>query len=172
VEFTPLAERLGPKRTVLLLNDLFARFDHAAARLGVEKIETTGDGYLAVAGAPEALDRHAEAAAEFALEVLAACRETSLPEGSHVQVRVGIHTGPIFAGVIGKSRFHYKIFGETVNTATRVQSHATPGRILVSDNTYKRLDGKYLLEERGLVHLKGHGPMRTFWLDSTMRGTR
>ena len=172
VEFTPLAERLGPKRTVLLLNELFARFDQSAARLGVEKIETTGDGYLAVAGAPEALDRHAEAVAEFALEVLVACSETRLPDGGQVEVRVGIHTGPVFAGVIGESRFHYKIFGETVNTASRVQSHAVQGRILVSENTYKRLRGKYTLEEHGVVELKGHGPMRTYWLISAMRGAR
>jgi class 3 adenylate cyclase len=164
VEFTPLAERLGPKRTVLLLNDLFARFDQAAARLGVEKIETTGDGYLAMAGAPEPLDHHPEAVAKFALEVLAACAETRTPEGDAVQVRIGIHTGPIFAGVIGESRFHYKIFGETVNTASRVQSHAQHGRILVSENTYKRLRGRFRLEEHGVVDLKGHGPMRTYWL--------
>jgi class 3 adenylate cyclase len=164
VEFTPLAERLGPKRTVLLLNDLFGRFDQAAARLGVEKIETTGDGYLAMAGAPEPLDHHPEAVARFALEVLVACRETRTPAGDAVQLRIGIHTGPIFAGVIGESRFHYKIFGETVNTASRVQSHAQHGRILVSENTYKRLHGKFRLEEHGVVELKGHGPMRAYWL--------
>lgn len=164
VEFTPLAERLGPKRTVLLLNDLFGRFDQAAARLGVEKIETTGDGYLAMAGAPEPLDHHPEAVAQFALDLLRACRETRLPEGDSVKVRIGIHTGPVFAGVIGESRFHYKIFGETVNTASRVQSHASHGRILVSENTYKRLQGKFRFEEHGVVDLKGHGPMRTYWL--------
>ena len=171
VEFTPLAERLGPKRTVLLLNDLFARFDQAAARLGVEKIETTGDGYLAVAGAPEPLDHHPEAVAQFALDLLVACRETRLPEGDSVKIRIGIHTGPVFAGVIGESRFHYKIFGETVNTASRVQSHAAHGRILVSQSTYKRLHGMYALEEHGVVELKGHGPMPTYWLLSPVRGS-
>ena len=166
VEFTPLAERLGPKRTVLLLNDLFRRFDQAALRLGVEKIETTGDGYLAVGGAPGALDQHVEAVADFALEVLAAARATRISEAEHVQIRVGMHTGPVFAGVIGESRFHYKIFGETVNTASRLQGLSKPGRVLVSEATYKRLQGAYVLEDHGTVDLKGHGPMRTYWLVS------
>jgi class 3 adenylate cyclase len=164
VEFTPLAERLGPKRTVLLLNELFRKFDQAALRLGVEKIETTGDGYLAVGGAPGALDNHAEAVALFALEVLEAARSTRISEAEHVQVRVGIHTGPVFAGVIGESRFHYKIFGETVNTASRIQALSQPGRVLVSEATYKRLQGVHRLQEHGTVDLKGHGPMRTYWL--------
>jgi class 3 adenylate cyclase len=164
VEFTPLAERLGPKRTVLLLNDLFGRFDQAAARLGVEKIETTGDGYLAVAGAPEPLDDHPAAVAEFALEAAAAARITHISATEHVEVRVGVHTGPVFGGVIGESRFHYKIFGETVNTASRIQAQSRPGRILVSENTYKRLQGTYALEEHATLDLKGHGPMRAYWL--------
>ena len=160
VEFTPLAERLGPKRTVLLLNDLFRRFDEAAARFGVEKIETTGDGYLAVAGAPRPLDDHPAAAADFALELVEAANALAVP------LRVGVHTGPIFGGVIGESRFHYKVFGDTVNTASRIQGQAEPGRILVSDISYKRLATTHVLEERGTIHLKGHGPMRTWWLAS------
>lgn len=164
MEFTPLSERLGPKRTVLLLNELFARFDQAAARLGVEKIETTGDGYLAVAGAPEPLDDHAAAAAEFALEVVQATRMARVSSSEQVEIRVGIHTGAVFGGVIGESRFHYKIFGETVNTASRIQAQSQSGRVLVSENTYKRIQGTYALEEHGTIELKGHGPMRTYWL--------
>jgi class 3 adenylate cyclase len=172
VEFTPLSERLGPKRTVLLLNELFRRFDQSALRLGVEKIETTGDGYLAVGGAPSALDDHAAAVAQFALEALEAARQTRVSETEHVQIRVGIHTGPVFGGVIGESRFHYKIFGETVNMASRVQSHARHGHILVSESTCKRLRPKYVLEEHGTVDLKGHGPMRTYWLAAPVGGAR
>jgi len=166
VDFTPLSERLGPKRMVLLLNDLFGKFDAVAARLGVEKIETTGDGYLAVGGAPEPLDNHPQAVAEFALALIEAARSTAVSASEHVQVRVGIHTGPIFGGVIGESRFHYKIFGETVNTASRIQGQARPGRILVSETTYKRIQATHALEEHGTVDLKGHGPMRTYWLVS------
>jgi class 3 adenylate cyclase len=161
VEFTPLAERIGPRRTVVLLNELFARFDQAAQRLGVEKIETTGDGYLAVAGAPQPLDRHAEAAARFALAAIDAARKA---ESEPVRIRVGIHTGPVYGGVVGESRFHYKLFGDTVNIASRVQSPSQEGRVLVSEATQKRLQGEFALEERGILDLKGHGPMRCYWL--------
>jgi class 3 adenylate cyclase len=164
VEFTPLSERLGPKRTVLLLNELFGRFDQAAARLGVEKIETTGDGYLAIGGAPEPLDNHPDAVADFALAAVEAARMTGASDMEHVQIRVGIHTGPVFAGVIGESRFHYKIFGETVNTASRIQAQSRPGRILVSETTFKRIRLSHILQEHGTLELKGHGPVRTFWL--------
>jgi class 3 adenylate cyclase len=165
VEFTPLSERLGPRRTVLLLNELFAKFDQAAARLGVEKIETTGDGYLAVGGAPAALDNHPEATADFALAMIDAARSTRISsENDHVHVRVGIHTGPVFAGVIGDSRFHYKIFGETVNVASRVQSQARAGTVLVSETTFKRIQRSHALREHATLELKGHGPMRMFWL--------
>jgi class 3 adenylate cyclase len=164
VGFTPLAEQLGPRKTVLLLNDLFRRFDQEARKCGVEKIETTGDGYLAVAGAPELLDDHPHAAARFARALIQAARETPAGTAEHVQIRIGVHTGPIFAGVVGESRFHYKIFGDTVNTASRIQSHARPGRILVSEVSYKRLHPGFSLAEHGIVELKGHGPMKTYWL--------
>jgi len=164
VEFTPLSERLGPKGTVLLLNDLFRRFDHAAAKLGIEKIETTGDGYLAVGGAPLPLDNHPEAVAEFADALFEAARVTAVSESEHVQIRIGIHTGPVFGGVIGESRFHYKVFGETVNIASRIQAQSRPGRALVSETTYKRIHHRYALEEHGTIELKGHGAMRTHWL--------
>lgn len=164
VEFTPLAERLGPKRTVLLLNDLFERFDQAARQYGVEKIETTGDGYLAVGGAPAPLENHAAAVADFALAAVQAARATSAAQSEEVRIRVGIHTGPVFGGVIGESRFHYKVFGETVNTASRIQGQSQPGRILVSEETYRRIRGTRRLQEHGIVQLKGHGPMRSYWL--------
>jgi class 3 adenylate cyclase len=172
VDFTPLSERRGPKGMVLLLNELFGKFDAAAARLGVEKIETTGDGYLAVGGAPEPLDHHPQAVAEFGLAVLDAARATRVSESEHVEVRVGIHTGPVFGGVIGESRFHYKIFGETVNVASRIQAQSRPGRVLVSETAYKRLRTLYVLEEHGAIDLKGHGAMRTYWLTSSLRGAR
>ena len=168
-DFTPLSERLGPKAMVLLLNDLFRKFDHAATALGIEKIETTGDGYLAVAGAPGPLDEHPGAAARFAFAIVEAACSTLIAESEHVQVRVGVHTGPVFAGVIGESRFHYKIFGETVNVASRIQHQSHSGRVLVSETTYKRIKDKFHLEEHGSVELKGHGPMRTYWLVSQRR---
>jgi len=164
VGYTPLAERLGPKKTVMLLNELYKRFDQIAAEHGVEKIETVGDGYLAVAGAPVRNDDHPECAAAMALAMIEAARQVLVANGEPVQIRIGLHTGPIFAGVIGEHRFHYAIFGETVNVASRVQSHSQPGRILVSDTAYKRLRDSFRMEECGSVELKGHGSMRTYWL--------
>jgi class 3 adenylate cyclase len=164
VGYTPLAERLGPRRTVMLLNDLYRRFDQAAAECGVEKVETVGDGYLAVAGAPARNDHHPEAVARFALAIIEAARQVPISSSEPVQIRMGIHTGPIFGGVIGEHRFHYGIFGETVNVASRVQSHSQPGRILVSESTYKRLQGNFQFAACDAIELKGHGPMRTYWL--------
>jgi class 3 adenylate cyclase len=132
-----------------------------------EKIETVGDGYLAVAGAPERNDNHPEAVATIALAMLEAAKKVPLSKGDHVQIRIGIHTGPVFGGVIGEHRFHYAIFGETVNVASRVQSQSQPGRVLVSETTYKRIKSGHTLEECATLDLKGHGSMRTYWLLET-----
>jgi len=164
VGYTSLAEHLGPRKTVMLLNDLYRRFDQAAAEHGVEKIETVGDGYLAVGGAPERNDHHPESVARFAQAMIEAARQVKVSNSEQVQIRIGLHTGPIFAGVIGEHRFHYSIFGETVNVAARVQGQSQPGRILVSESTFKRLRGHFPLDECGSLELKGHGPMRTYWL--------
>jgi class 3 adenylate cyclase len=172
VGYTTLAERLGPRKTVMLLNDLYKRFDQAAAQFGVEKIETVGDGYLAACGAPERHDHHPEAVAALALAMIEAARQVPVSQTEVVQIRVGVHTGPVFGGVIGEHRFHYAIFGETVNVASRVQSHSRPGGILVSDATYKRIRGSYKLEECASLDLKGHGPMRTHWLLESGDGSR
>jgi len=164
VGYTSLAEHLGPRKTVMLLNDLYRRFDQAAAEHGVEKIETVGDGYLAVCGAPARNDHHPESVARFAQAMIEAARQVIVSNSEPVQIRIGIHTGPIFAGVIGEHRFHYSIFGETVNVAARVQGQSQPGRILVSESTFKRLRGHFPMDECGSLDLKGHGPMRTYWL--------
>ena len=164
VGYTPLAGRLGPRRTLVLLNDLFRRFDQAAERFGVEKIETVGDGYLAAAGALDAREDHPEAVAALALAMLEAARHVPVSPEEHVQIRVGIHTGPVYGGVVGEHRFHYAIFGETVNVASRIQSQSQPGRILVSESTYKRICGSWKLEECASLDLKGHGAMRAYWL--------
>ena len=171
VGYTSLAEHLGPRKTVMLLNDLYRRFDQAAAEHGVEKIETVGDGYLAVCGAPARNDHHPESVARFARAILEAARQVKVSNSEPVQIRIGIHTGPIFAGVIGEHRFHYSIFGETVNVAARVQGQSQPGRILVSESTFKRLRGHFPMDECGSLELKGHGPMRTYWLSGAGSAT-
>lgn len=164
VGYTPLSERIGPKRMVLVLNELFRRFDQAAAKLGVEKIGTIGDGYLAVGGATDVLDDHPEAVAKLAMAMIEASRQVQVSDTEHMQIRVGLHTGPVFGGVIGEHRFHYTIFGETVNVASRIQSQAQPGRVLLSEVTSKRIREKCEVEEFGTLDLKGHGPSRTYWL--------
>jgi len=166
VGYTPLAEQLGPRKTVMLLNDLYSRFDQIAAEHGVEKIETVGDGYLAVGGAPVRNDEHPEAVAQCALAMIEASKDVMASNNEPVQIRIGLHTGPIFAGVIGEHRFHYAIFGETVNVASRVQGHSEPGNILVSETTYKRIKSSHELEKHDVIELKGHGPMKTYWLQN------
>ena len=164
VSYTPLAKKLGPQRTVMLLNDLFRRFDQAAEKFGVEKIGTVGDGYLAAGGAWDSVRNHPEAVAALALAMVEASRQVPVSETEHVQIRVGIHTGPVYGGVVGENRFHYTIFGETVNVASRIQDQSQPGRVLVSEATYERIRGSWRLEECASLDLKGHGPMKTYWL--------
>ncbi len=168
VGFTPLTERLGPARTVTVLNDLFREFDQIATRLGVEKIETIGDGYLAVGNAPTILAEHPKAVADMALALVEASARTRISKDDSVELRIGIHTGPILAGIIGETRFHYRVFGETVNVASRIQGHSQSGRILISETTFKRLsmERDFELQSNAEVELKGHGPMKTWWLSS------
>ncbi|HTX01346.1 MAG TPA: adenylate/guanylate cyclase domain-containing protein [Acidimicrobiales bacterium] len=163
VGFTALAATMSPAATVELLNGIFSRFDHLAGELGVEKIKTMGDGYLAVGGLPEPVEGHTEAAAELALGMMAALGEAS---GQRLQMRVGIHCGPVVAGVIGRRKFSYDLWGDTVNLASRLESHAEPGRIQVSRAVYDRLAGRYDLVERGEVHLRGRGSVRAWYLNA------
>lgn len=165
VGFTSMAERLGPKKLLDVMSDLFSRFDDLAESLGVEKIETIGDGYVAAGGAPEDLEDHPQWVARFALAMIEAAASVNVG-GSSLDVRIGIHTGPVVGGVIGRTRLHYSLFGETINVASRLQSHAAPGRVLVSDSTCKRLQREFSLTPNDTIELKGHGPMRTWWLDA------
>lgn len=162
VDFTPLSERLGPERMFSLLNQLFGLIDEAATRYGVEKIETAGDGYLAVGNAPGKLPDHPKAVASFALEVIEAARVVSLSSRESIRIRVGIHCGPVMAGIVGSTRYHYQMIGSTVNIASRVQSVAQPGEILLSAEVFPRLQEDFVCEDNGLVELKGYGPMHTW----------
>ena len=158
VGFTDLAARTSAPRLVDDLNALFSAFDAACDRHGVEKIKTIGDAYLAVAGlAPEG--DPAIAAANAALEMRAATEATAGPW----QIRVGIEVGPVVAGVIGTAKFAYDVWGDAVNTASRLETSAPPGAIQVSDRVARRLTGAFELTPVGSVVLKGKGPTRT-WL--------
>jgi adenylate cyclase len=162
--FTPLAESLAPAETVALLDRVFAAWDQLAARHGVEKIKTIGDAYMVAGGVPSPRQDHAEAVADMALEMVIAAERIAAETGMAFQVRVGIDTGPVVAGVIGRSKFAYDLWGDTVNTASRMESHGVPGAIQVTGRVQRRLEGSFDLRPRGTIEVKGKKPMTTYLL--------
>jgi adenylate cyclase len=172
VGFTPLAAANPASEVVRLLDDIFRAFDACAAVAGVEKIKTVGDAYLAVAGLPVARPDHAAAAARFALDLRATLANYNASEGTTLQLRIGIESGPVVAGVIGKHKFSYDLWGNTVNAAARMESHGEPGRIQVGEGTARLLEGGFELEARGEIDVKGRGLMRTWWLEGPRRSTQ
>jgi class 3 adenylate cyclase len=164
VGFTPLAERLAAKEVVAMLDRVFARWDELAARYGVEKIKTIGDAYMVAGGIPLPRDDHADAIAELALAMIDGLEAVAEENGIGLEVRIGIDTGPVVAGVIGRAKFIYDLWGDTVNTASRMESHATPGSIQVTERAYALLRARFDLRCRGTVDVKGKGPMTTYLL--------
>jgi adenylate cyclase len=169
VGFTGLSATLAPERVVELLNQVFTRFDELAARHAVEKIKTIGDAYMVVAGLPEPRTDHADAAAHMALDLRAAIEELNQANGHTLQIRIGLCSGPAVAGVIGIRKFAYDLWGDTVNTAARMESHGMPGHIHVTESTYRLLRDRYSFEDRGVIDVKGKGPMRTYFLTAERR---
>jgi adenylate cyclase len=163
VSFTPWAGRTDPDRVVSLLDDLFTRFDAAAREVGVEKIKTTGDGYMAVAGAPEALPNHAEAAIRLAKRMLDETAAWRREHGVELELRIGLASGRAVGGVIGERRILFDLWGDTVNTAARMESFGVPGRIQLSASTRDRLPDSYRFESRE-VEVKGIGPVSAYLL--------
>lgn len=161
VGFTAYSARLSPATVVQRLNEIFSAFDELAERHGVEKIKTIGDGYLAVGGLPVARPDHAEAIAELALDMQNAVVQFNERNGERLVIRTGINTGPVVAGIIGIKRFSYDLWGDTVNTASRMESAGVPGAIQISEATRHLLDAKYVLEPRGTIEVKGKGRMAT-----------
>jgi len=164
VGFTPLAQTLPPAETVALLDRVFAGWDALAERHGVEKIKTIGDAYMVAGGIPAPRSDHAEAIADLALEMGAEAERCAGESRVPLQVRVGIDTGPVVAGVIGRAKFSYDLWGDTVNTASRMESHGVPGEIQVTERAYERLRGRYELRRRGTIEVKGKGAMTTYLL--------
>lgn len=164
VGFTQLSSHLLPSQLLELLELIFGRFDQLAEQHGIEKIKTIGDAYMAISGAPASIDQPIERMADFALAIVGACREISLQSGFDLAVRVGIHTGPVVAGVIGSSRLCYDLWGDSVNTAQRIETQGEPNCISVSEPVYFKLRSQFQLEDRGVIELKGKGPTRTFVL--------
>ncbi len=164
VGFTELSSRLSPRELVSRLNDIFSRFDALVERHDLEKIKTIGDAYMVVGGLPEPRDDHAEAIASLALDIQQEIRTISQELSEPFTMRMGINSGPVIAGVIGTKKFIYDLWGDTVNIASRMESHGQPGCIQVTEATYQRLQHRYQFQERGLVPVKGKGDMRTYWL--------
>jgi class 3 adenylate cyclase len=164
VDFTRRSQETTPERVVRILDDLFSALDDLAERHGLEKIKTIGDAYMAVGGLPEPRPDHAEAVAEMALAVREEVSRHLDPGGRPLAVRIGIDTGPVEAGVIGTSKFSYDLWGDTVNTASRMESHGIPGCIQVTARTYQRLQAGYRFQRRGPIPVRGMGEMVTYFL--------
>jgi class 3 adenylate cyclase len=165
VDFTPFSERQSPERVVAVLNDLFTAFDGLAAERGLEKIKTIGDAYMVVAGIPETRDDHVEVMLEMAIAMHAVASAQPMVDGRRLQLRTGIATGPVVAGVIGRQKFSYDLWGDTVNTASRMESSGVSGCIQVTPETWERCRADYPWQVREGVEVKGKGPMRAYLLD-------
>jgi adenylate cyclase len=164
VDFTPWTERREPAEVVGILDQLFSHFDTLADRYGLEKIKTIGDCYMAAAGVPTPRPDHAQALALMALDMLDAMHASDDVGQFGLELRVGINSGPVVAGVIGRKRFLYDLWGDAVNTASRMESHGTKGRIQITRATYELLADEFQCEPRGTIAVKGKGEMETWYL--------
>jgi class 3 adenylate cyclase len=164
VGFTTMSARTSPEALVTMLDDLFTLFDRLAERHGLEKIKTIGDCYMAVAGIPAEMATHATVMAQMGLDMLAAIAEYARGRGMELAIRVGVHSGSVVAGVIGRKKFIYDLWGDTVNTASRMESHGLPGRVHLTEATARLLGDEFELEARGSIEIKGKGLMTTYLL--------
>ena len=166
VGFTKLSHGISAQELVRMLNEIMSAFDRIANQEGVEKIKTIGDCYMLAAGIPAARDDHALAVVRTALAMLTALKSFNQTQGTSLQIRIGIHSGPVVAGVIGVHKYTYDLWGDTVNVASRMESSGLPGRIQVSTATAERINGQFALESRGAVAIKGIGEVDTFLIAS------
>jgi adenylate cyclase len=165
VNFTPFARRLAPAEVVGLLDQLFSYFDTLVERHGLEKIKTIGDCYMAAAGVPDPCPDHARRAALLALDMQEAVATSAIAGWVGLELRIGINSGPVVAGVIGTKRFLYDLWGDAVNTASRMEAHGTSGDIQVTRTTYELLKDEFVCKPRGTILVKGSGPMETWYLE-------
>jgi adenylate cyclase len=163
-DFSRLTERMAAADVVRLLNKIYSGFDALIEKLGLEKIKIMGESYMIAAGVPVPRPDHAEAIAEAALALQAEIVRHDAPNEETFSLRIGIDTGPVIAGVIGKTRFSYDVWGETVTTAWHMETYGAPGHIQVNETTYARLREKYLFEDRGEFYVKDKGELKTYFL--------
>jgi len=169
VGFTELSARISPPELVQLLNNVFSRFDELVEQHDLEKIKTIGDAYMVVAGLPLPRPNHVTKIADLGLEMQTTLAQFNQEHHEHLKLRIGIHTGPVVAGVIGIKKFAYDLWGDTVNTASRMESYGVPDCIQVTDRIYQALKDKYILIERGKINIKGKGEMTTYFLKGKRR---
>ncbi|MCB1169751.1 MAG: guanylate cyclase, partial [Leptospiraceae bacterium] len=165
VGFTSLAESRQPHQIIEILNRVFSVFDRLTDVYRLEKIKTIGDAYMVVGGLPNYMQEHATSVARFALDIMKEARKFRFRDGQRLELRVGMHTGPVVAGVIGEKKFIYDIWGDSVNVASRLESHSLPGKIHLSEQTARLIESDFELEERGTVELKGKGNLLTYFLN-------
>jgi len=163
-DFSRLTQRMTAAEVVKLLNEIYSGFDALIQGLGLEKIKTIGDAYMVAAGVPVARPDHAEAIAEAALGLQQEIVRHEAPNGETFSLRIGINTGPVVAGVIGKTKFSYDVWGETVNIAWHMEIYGAPGSIQLNETTHALLRDRYLFEERGEFFVKDQGELKTYFL--------
>jgi len=166
VGFTQLAASMSPQQVVEILNDLFTQFDMAARELGIEKIKTIGDAYMAVCGLPDPATNHVEKMMQMAVRMMKIAKEFKVDGDLRISLRIGINTGPVVAGIIGRRKFIYDLWGDTVNLASRMESHGIPDTIQVTRPVFQKMRDRYSFEERGAIEVKGKGTIETWLLSS------
>jgi len=170
VGFTQLSQEMPPTELVTVLNDIFSAFDQLTEKHGLEKIKTIGDAYMVVGGMPAVRPDHAQAIAAMAIDMQAAIVDFNARRNQQFQLRIGINTGPVVAGVIGLRKFIYDLWGDAVNVASRMESHGVGGKIQVTEATYHLLKHEYDFVKRGVIQVKGKGDMLTYFLVSQNHG--
>lgn len=164
VNFTPISAASTAKDMVILLSELFSKFDQLVEKHNAEKIETIGDSYMVAVGLPVSRTDHAQIIALLALDIQTYLEKGISINGQAINCRVGINSGPLMAGVIGRKRISYNVWGDTVNTASRMESHGIAGEIQISDTTYELIRNNFICEPRGVIDVKGKGSMKTYLL--------
>ncbi len=172
VGFTELSSRLTPQELVQCLNRIFSCFDNLAEQYGLEKIKTIGDAYMVVGGLPNPRSDHATAICQMAIAMQRELQSINRSMGEQFDIRIGINSGPVVAGVIGIKKFIYDLWGDTVNIASRMESHGESGAIHISEATYRLIEGQFNCELRGAISVKGKGQMTTYWLQAEAQEPR